>query len=226
MMHERLREFFGENVAFKTVALLFAFALWFFVNSKGTLEKTLIVPLELVQLPSDLALVGEVLDYVDVRVRGREAVIRGLTPDDVTVTLNLASAVAGENVYFLDQSLSAVPPRAEVVRVNPRRVVIRLEPAVRKSLRVVPLVVGKPARGHAAGRVQVSPASVTVEGAQSVMRTLEQLVTEPVDISGASTDVTHETRLSLMGRDVRLLEREPIIVRVGIVKVGARQDAD
>lgn len=226
MMYERLREFFGENSVFKAVALLFAFALWFFVNSKGTLEKTLVVPLELVQSPSDLAVVGEVLDYVDVRVRGREAVVRGLTPDDVSVTLNLASAVAGENVYFLDQSSIAVPPRAEVVRVNPRRVAIRLEPSVRKSLRVVPLIIGKAARGHAAGQVQVSPPSVVVEGAQSVMATLEQLVTEPIDIAGASANVTQEARISLMGRDVRLLDREPIIVRVAIVEAGAKRHAN
>ncbi len=211
-----LRQFVSENLSIKLIALGVAILLWSYVGSRGLLERTVVVPVQLRGVPTHLAVVGEPLDFADVRVRGREALVRALSPEDLSITVNLAGASVGENVYFLDERGIGRPPRVDIIRINPRRLVVRLEPMVRKAVRVVPQLAGKPAAGFRVGKVDVNPGFVTVEGAHGALKNLEELSTDAVDVTAARGEVRREVQLSLMGREIRLVDRAPVTVMVTV----------
>jgi hypothetical protein len=66
--------------------------------------------------------------------------------------------------------------------------------------------------------VEVTPVSVTVEGARSVVDPLTQLMTDPIDVTGVRKTVIREAKLNFLGKDLQLIEKEPIHVKVHFVK--------
>ena len=66
--------------------------------------------------------------------------------------------------------------------------------------------------------MEVTPVSVTVEGARSVVDPLTQLVTYPVDVTGVRKTLILETKLNLLGKDLQVIDKEPIQVKVHFVK--------
>ncbi|MBI3597162.1 MAG: hypothetical protein HY203_08430 [Nitrospirae bacterium] len=218
MILNHLKALLLDNYLIKIASLAFAVILWFYVNSKGGVEMEMTVPLELKNVPPALVVVGDMIDDVNVRVKGRERILQGITAHSFSAVLDLTGAREGDNVYFLDPSVIAVSSNIQIIRINPRRVVIRTEALLKKVVQVSARVDGKPATGFRVDRVEVTPAWVTVEGARSVVDPLTQLVTDPIDVTGERKTVIRETKLNLLGKDLQVDEKEPIQVKVHFVR--------
>ncbi|HSM34280.1 MAG TPA: CdaR family protein [Anaerolineae bacterium] len=65
------------------------------------------------------------------------------------------------------------------------------------TLPVVPELSGEPERGVRVDNVSVVPGTITVSGENPIIRELESITTEPVDISGQSVELVTEARLVL-----------------------------
>jgi len=218
MILNHLKALLLDNYLIKIAALAFAVILWFYVNSKGGVEMEIAVPLKLKNVPSDLVVVGDMISDVNVRIKGHERILQGITAQGPSAVLDLTGAREGDNVYFLDPSVMAVPSNIQITRITPRRVVIRTEALIKKTVQVSARVDGKPAAGYRIARVEVTPVSVTVEGARSVVDPLTQLVTYPVDVTGVRKTLILETKLNLLGKDLQVIDKEPIQVKVHFVK--------
>ena len=133
MILNRLKALLLDNVLIKIVSLVFAVILWFYVNSRGGAEMEIAVPLELRNVPTRLVVVGDRMEDVTVRVKGRERVLQGITSRPIRAVLDLTDAREGDNVYFLDPSAIAVPVHVQIVRISPRRIPIRLGPRAAQS---------------------------------------------------------------------------------------------
>src|SRR5574342_1053408 len=93
------RKLLLDNWGIKLVSLGLSLSLWFYVTSKGKTEMTLSVPLELRNIPQQLAIVGNVTGSLEVRVQGQERVLRDITiGKKVYGVLDLSMASAGENI--------------------------------------------------------------------------------------------------------------------------------
>jgi len=128
MILNRLKALLLDNVLIKIVSLVFAVLLWFYVNSKGSAEIEIAVPLELRNVPARLVVVGDMIDDVTVRVRGRERILEEIALKPPRAVLDLTDAREGTNVLVLNPSAIAVPANAQIVRISPRRVSVRLGP--------------------------------------------------------------------------------------------------
>lgn len=220
MILNRLKALLLDNSLIKIASVAFAVILWFYVNSKGGAEMEMMVPLELKNIPPSLVVVGDMIHDVNVRIKGGERVLQGITPQGLSAVLDLTKAQEGDNVYYLDPSVIAVPSNTQITWINPRRVVIRTEGLIKKAVQVSARVDGQPAAGYRIDRVEVTPAWVTVEGARSVVDPLTLLVTDPIEVTGARRTLLRETKLNLLGKNLRVDENGPIRVKVHF----ARQD--
>lgn len=133
MILNRLKVLLLDNVLIKIVSLVFAVLLWFYVNSKGGAEMEIAIPLELRNVPGRLVVVGDTIDDVTVRVRGRERVLEGITSSPPRAVLDLTDAREGNNVLFLNPSAITVPANVQIMRISPRRIPIRLGPRPAQS---------------------------------------------------------------------------------------------
>jgi YbbR domain-containing protein len=210
---------FVENWGIKLISLGLSLMLWFYVTSKGKTEMTLTVPLELRSIPQNMAVVGPVASSLEVRVQGQERVLRDITTGKKLVgILDLSMTKEGENVVRLSPDDISRPSEVAVTHMSLSEVKVRLEPLIRKTFRLKPVVHGAPASGYRLKNIVVTPPKITVEGPSSVVTMLDSLQTMPIDIQGAAENRSIEPKIDYQGQSVKLIEKN-VEVRIIIERM-------
>jgi len=206
---------FRHHLGLKFVSIALAALLWVAVAGEQTVERSLRIPLEFTNLPSQLEMVGEPPTVVDVRVRGSSGALNRIAVGELVAVLDLRSARSGQRLFHLDGDDVRTPFGVDVVQVNPSTVSMAFEPSGSKTVPVVPTVEGEPADGFVIGTVTAEPPTVEVLGPMSVLSRMTQAITEPVTVTGASAPVTETVNIGVVDTSVRL--RTPQMARVAVV---------
>ena len=125
----------------KVLAVGFSIALWLFVMTSEKSDLILSAPVEFDGVPSGLVLTSERPDSVDVQLHGLRGNLARLSPDQVKARVSLSGAGPGEITLRLLPEQVAVPAGITVVRVNPSRIRVVLEPV--RSSRAEPVPWGR-----------------------------------------------------------------------------------
>ena len=197
-----------ENLALKVASLALAIGVWFVVRGEDRPVQIVSVPLEIRNLPDDLAIAGDVIDSVNVRVKAPEVVLNTMKPDRISARLDLASLESGDHMVRLRPEEVRVPPGADVVKISPEYVAVRLERRMTRELPVTPRVIGEPAEGYAIGTAIVKPDHVRVSGPESAMRLAKEVLTDVVRVDGRATPVEMMVNLFPDRMGVRVVSDE------------------
>ena len=206
---------FRHHLGLKFVSIALAALLWVAVSGEQTVERSLRIPLEFTNLPSQLEVVGDAPNVVDVRVRGSSGALNRIAAGELVAVLDLRSARTGQRLFHVGGGDVRTPFGVDVVQVNPSTVSMVFEPSGSKVVPVVPTVEGDPADGFVVGTVTAEPSTVEVLGAVSVLSRLTQAITEPVNVTGASAPVAEMVNIGVADSAVRL--RTPQTARVAVV---------
>jgi len=211
-----LRRLLLDNWGIKLLSLGLALALWFYVTSKGKTEMTLTVPLELRNIPQNMAVVGDVTGSLEVRVQGQERVLRDITTGKKLAGIaDLSMTRVGENTVRISPDDIRRPSGVAVTHMSLSELKVKLEPLERKTVRLKAVLHGVPAAGYRIAKIAVSPPRITVEGPASVIRPLVDLETMPIDIQGARENMSVDPKIDYRGRQVKILEKN-ITVRMSV----------
>lgn len=234
-----MKELFADNVGLKVLSLLLGITLWYAVAREQGAEFAFSIPLELRDVPEGLEVIEESVQQVDVRLRGPSEILRGLTPQDLSVGIDLSEAEPGERVAYLTPDDVEVPFGARVMRVTPANVQIALDRTLERTVNVIPRVSGAPAEGFELAGLELSPTTITVVGPASQVRSLEQVTTEPVSAEGLRQPYSRSVRLELdplvrleretsvdLTLDVREVRLRKELAGVAVVSRPAAVDAD
>ncbi len=123
-----LREYVFHNWALKLIALALSFFLWATYTAEPFAEVGYLVPLEFVNIPPNVEISGDVPTVVHVRVRGHSALLRRLTPADLSIRVDLQGARAGAMWIRLTPDMVGAPYGATVVRLMPSEFRLLLVP--------------------------------------------------------------------------------------------------
>jgi YbbR domain-containing protein len=201
-----LRNLIVRNWELKLLSLFLAFVLWLSLvpEEKTFSEKTLTIPLETHNLPADMELVEKPEPTVDVTIRAANRMINEISAANVFVKLNLSAATVFQQEYPLNESMISLPSGAEVVRVSPAKVRLKLERTEEVLLDIVPTVIGQAMEGYGVSKIEITPPRVLVKGPESKIKEKDKVSTSPINISGliASTEV--EADLILPKPELRL----------------------
>jgi YbbR domain-containing protein len=205
-----------RHVGMKVVSIVLASLLWLIVSGEQIVERALRIPLEFTNVPSQLEIVGEPPNVVDVRVRGSSGALSRIAAGELVAVLDLRTAREGQRLLHLSAAEVRVPFGVEVVQVSPSNFYMTFEPAARKLVPVVPEVDGEPAAGYEIGTVTAEPPAVEVEGPRSAIAALTSAVTEPVSAAGAAGPVSELVTVGVPDPSVRLTKPEPVRVTVNV----------
>ena len=204
-----LRRIFLENWPIKLASMVLAVSLWFYVTSKGKTEVSLTVPLELRNIPQEMAVVGDVPGTVEARFQGQERALREIaTGKKVIGSIDLSLGREGENIIRISPDDIRKPSGVTVTHLSPYEITVKLDRIVRRTISLKPIVTGTPAAGYRLGNVSVSPPKITLEGPQASVGLLSALRTMPIDITGMNETVTVEPRIDFRGRPVKVIEQD------------------
>ena len=190
---EKIVALAGSNFGLKALALTIAAGLW--VAGHRDIERSIEVPVEFRNIPGDLMVMDNRVDFVVLRVTGPRTLVSTIDADEMKLLLDLNSAKPGSLSYPLGGSLFNIPRGVTVARITPPVVHLRMEPVIKLTLPVLVRIAGKPAAGFRIAQTTVQPARVTVLGPAEEVRRLTAVETVPVDL--------HETR-GVPKRQVRL----------------------
>jgi YbbR domain-containing protein len=201
----------------KVLSVSLALLLWMVVSGEETVERGLRVPLELTQVPAGLELMGDVPATVEVRVRGASGALSRVPAGDVIAVLDLHTAQSGRRLFPLTPDQVRVPFGVEIMQVIPSAVAMSFETSASREVPIVPAIDGRPAPGYVVGPLTAEPRLAEIIGPESAVRRATEVMTEPVSIAGAKTQVKQTVILGLLDPTLRLKTTRSASVTVQIV---------
>jgi YbbR domain-containing protein len=193
----------GSNFGLKAVALTIAVGLWL-AGHRDT-ERAVEVPVEFRNIPSDLMVMDNRVDYVVLRLMGPRTLVSTLDADRMKLMLDLQGAKSGSLSYPLSTDYFNIPRGVSIARITPPVIHLRLEPVVRRTLPVNVRISGKPGSGYRIAETVVKPETVSVQGPAEEVRRLAAIETVPVDIEDSRGVVKRKVRLSNEGKPLALI---------------------
>jgi len=210
----------------KLAALVMATVLWFWVITSEKTDLTVVAAVDLDAVPAGLEVVGGRSETVDVELHGLRSVLARLGPDRVRARASLAGAHAGSSMVRLSPNHVIVPAGVSVIRVQPSRVQVTLEPSRQVQVPVVPKLVGTVRDGYRVTRVTVTPPEVAIEGPQSIVSRVARLETGPVSLADAAATIQLAAELDQPAEAaVRFTgsRRVQVVVEIGPVDRGTER---
>ncbi|MEO8070981.1 MAG: CdaR family protein [Acidobacteriota bacterium] len=202
-----------NHLGLKVAALALGTLLWFMVSGHQIVRR-IPVSVSYSNVPQPLQMTGDQIDDVSVNVRGGDNLVSSLGQGDLRVVVDLNDAHTGTNLLPLRIDQVIAPLGVEVMQVDPPTVTVTLERSGSATWRVVPEIEGVPAAGFVVGRITVEPATATVVGPESRLKTPLAVVTERVSIAGRTTSISQDVSVGVA--DAQLRVRNPRTVRVTV----------
>lgn len=189
-----------NHLPLMVMALVLAALAWFVAVEEAdpTIERRFPqpIPVTAVDVPEDLAIVGQFEEGVYVTVRTTQSVWDTLRVTDFEAVVDLGDLDGGVYEAMVDVDLDKEPSR--ITDVDPARIVVELDSRTSRTVPVRIEIEGQPAVGYTVGTEMVEPREVTVRGPTSYVTTVVDAFAT-VSIHGAQTAV--EEALAVQPRD-------------------------
>jgi YbbR domain-containing protein len=199
---EKIVALAGSNLGLKALALIIAVGLW--LAGHRDIERAIEVPLEFRNIPSDLMVLDNRVDYVVLRLMGPRTLVSTLNASDLKLILDLDGAKSGSLSYPLASGYFNVPRGVTIARITPPVLHVRLEPVARRTLPVSVRISGKPLTGYRITKVIARPESVSVQGPAEEVQRLTAIETIPIDVEDSRGVVQRRARLSNDGKPLSI----------------------
>jgi YbbR domain-containing protein len=212
-----MKDLLLRNWHLKLISLALATVLWAQVARTPTSEIGVSVILEYENFPEKTEVYGDTTNRVDVRLRGPSSLLRAISAQDVSLSVDMGRMALGqEKVLPLTPDLVRAPFGVEVVRVNPARVRLTVEPTKAKTVRVVPVLEGSPRNGFEAEKTTITPGVIEIEGPESHVREVETVSTTAISLKNKSASFTETVDLDITDPVVRIPKATSVKVEVRI----------
>ena len=175
-----------ENWTLKIISLILALLLWMFIMGERRLEVGYRVPLELQNIPKSLMIANEVPSMVDVRVSGPRTLQMKVSPNDISIIVDLSDLKPGLTTFKRLEERLNLPSGLQVTRLSPSFIDLKLERIKQKLVPVKIALTGEPMTGFKVASVKAVPNEVMIEGAETELKSVSKVTTENVDLKGVN----------------------------------------
>lgn len=188
-----------HNWRAKLVCVVAACFIYFFHAFSLFTTKSFVVNLDIISdgimIPSENM---ESRNKVVITVRGTPDQLQNVSEKSVRAYIDLTSATeSGQQQFpvFMDVADDVLMMDGLEVVAKPEKVKLSLEEKVFRYITIVPSLEGNPAHGYDITNTTVNPTVVKVFGPKSMVQSLPNIETEPIQIDGISGDFSTETKL-------------------------------
>ncbi|MGM0507446.1 MAG: CdaR family protein, partial [Bacteroidota bacterium] len=195
-----------EKVLVFGLSLILAFCLWFIVNLSRDFSISIDIPIDVEHLSEEMALVQDPPRHVQVGLTGEGWNLISIYRNPPTLTVE--STEQDVNLFEVVQQQLSVLSEVNVTQVRPARVQLELEEKSSREVVVVPnLKIQLRDRFRLLQEPVVTPESVRIRGAESVVSEVDTLYTASVSLQDVNR--SGEIRLPVLLPDSGLELDEP-----------------
>jgi hypothetical protein len=166
------------------ISLGLAIALWNFVGGEDIVNKNVMVPIEVINLPRDLVISNQFKKEIEVSVSGPRSLILDMGNRAISRQVDLSRATPGTMVLENTNDVISVPRGVKVMRIQPKSVILSLDKLIQKQFVVDPVTVGKLAPDYVMKGIRMEPESIFITGPQTLLSQFDVLHTKPIVIEG------------------------------------------
>lgn len=228
---ERIAFVAGSNMGLRFLAVAMAVGLW--LAGQKDIERAVEVPVEFRNVPADLMVTDNRVDYIVLRLVGPRTLVSTPGPENLKLRLDLDDARPGPSSFPLGPGSFHLPRGVKIARISPSVIHLRLEPVAKKSLPVAIRFSGKPLFGYKVSRAAVEPEQVIVHGPAHEVKRITSAETITVELDGIQGGFSREVRLAAEGRPISFsparvtvsveLEEERMTREFGRIEVRSRE---
>ncbi len=209
-----IRRVFTHNIGWKLGSLTLATMLWFAVVGEPELVTVQSVSVYYQNLHNNLVLTTDIPD-VQLELQGPSAVLNRESLSGVKILLDLSRVTApGEQSFTVSGDDVVLPGGVSFRSAVPSRLFLEFDRRVTKEVPVRVEMTGLPAEGYRVTSRQAEPGSVRVSGPEMRIRSIESVVTDPIDVSGRTAGL--EAKLNAYVSDPQLQLESPSLVTVQV----------
>jgi len=209
-----MKRMFRRNLGLKALALGLSILLWWFVAGESNVHVGFAVPLEIRNIPADMAITNKVDRQVDVRFAGPPTLINGLQQNEISVVIDLSGKKEGKEIIPLTERSVEVPSGLRVERIYPSSVEIVLKELVRKTLPVRARIGGTPEVRSRIEKTEVNPPSLEVEALPDELARLKELDTEVISPDVPEGIFRAKARVNLPEGHAKIVGNPTVLVTI------------
>ena len=204
----KIMRWFGSNLSSLILSLLLALVVWIsaVTSADPNTEAEFVLPLEVVRQASDIAIVDDLPDSINVNLLAPESIIQQLQEDNpLFAYIDLADISAGT---YLFPVLVDIPSQLEPIRVlerNPERLELRISNLVSKILPIEIQIEGEPAIGYQTSSLSWDGTAATIIGQETRVQNAIRVV-GTLDITEATGTISRTVFLQAFDANDELVE--------------------
>lgn len=209
------------NWSLKVLALAFAFVMWIFVTIKTPHEE---IPVEVKVVyknpPRELVLMNEAPQSLLIRVSGSRLTLKSLKKRVLYYEIDLKGIRVGNSTFtIIPSKIDGLPVETHVTSINPSYFTLTYDRKISRTLKVKLITIAEPKKGYRIKSIQVTPKRIEVSGPEKILKTMDEIQTEPVDITDASFTIERDVTLDQSIKGLEFVSQDTVKVLVEIEPV-------
>ncbi len=200
----------------KLVSLGLAVVLWYFVGGEDRVDKNVMIPIEIINLPRDLVISNQFKKEIEVTVSGPRSLILDMSNRAITRQIDLSDATPGTMVTENDNDHIPVPRGITVQRVQPSSIILSLDKLIDKDFLVIAKTVGEVAKGYYVKKLQTDPETISITGPRTVLAQFDELYTKELNLDEVNESTQLQVPLELDSSIVDLIGETSVTVDLEI----------
>lgn len=219
-IYQRVWAILRRNLGLRIISLLLAIALWMFVNAgeHGSVQ-SYTVPISYTGLPAHYIITNRHPETIRVDLSGPRTLLSIIQPSRLRVRIDLSGVGVGQASFRIEpDSFGNLPRTTTVTSIAPSQIILDIDRIVVQNMPVHMITTGNPAPGYRVASVTADPSKVRVRGPSRELARLDEVDTDPVDLSGITGNVTREATVPSPGPHTHI-EAQQIAVNVTVAPV-------
>ena len=202
---KNLKSMISKDWLQKIISVFLAVILWYFVGGEDKIDKIVMVPIEIINLPRDLVISNQFKKEIEVTVSGPRSIILEMVNRAVTRQVDLSAATPGTMVIENDVAHIPVPRNIEVQRIQPSSIILSLDKLIQKQFPVSAQTIGNVANGYVLRDLKIDPDVISITGPQTILSQFDDLSTKPINIENMKQSAQLQVPLDLEPAIVELI---------------------
>ena len=205
------------------ILLLFLFLFCLPGCTTEPVETDLLLPVDFSNVPKNMVLTNFHTDKIEIRIQAHPKLIERINKKNLRYPVDLYtdlefdpagdsdSIEPGSYLFPVEEKRIPMDRGIKILSINPSYLSVQLEKKVSKTFKITVPYIGTPAKGHIALDAATEPASVKLTGAASLIQSIKELKTKPIDLANASEDFKKKIPLDLENPSI-ISSSDPIII--------------
>jgi len=194
---------------FANVLMLFSYLFFHASCNTEPFETTLLFPVDFSNIPENMVLTESHTDNIEIRIQAAPRLMERINKESIRYPVDLYTDLAfdpagdldsiepGEYLIPVYKKRIPMSPAIKILNVKPAYLSVRLEKKVRKTFRIRVVYTGTPAQGYAALDATAEPPSIELTGPASVIESIFELKTKPIDLTNVNEGFKKKIPLDL-----------------------------